>query len=370
MKKLVFISFLLITTAFTLHAQEQDLSDEGYKHWIKGIIFLEEFQQESDYMLIINEFVKVTETDPMFADVYYELGVIYTKLGVLGGGMPYFNKAQKCYEKYLALMPSEKNVIFRELAQLEAGIKTAMAYTKDMIFVKGGTFTMGCTSEQEKDCNENEKPAHKVTISDFYIGKYPVTQAQWKAVMGSSAKELWNTDCDDCPADGLNLKDIQMFIKRLNAQTGQNYRLPTEAEWEYAARGGKQSESYKYSGSNDIDEVAWYSKNYKNSKHGKRGTTHPVGTKKPNELGIYDMSGNVSEFCQDNYDKYYYGSAPSINPKCSKTGYIVLRGGSWTDSAKKCRVSHRDNTSAMNYTVIKSGFRLALSLSFTTNDEE
>ena len=370
MKKSIFISFLLVTMQFTIYAQtqEQDLSDEGYKHWIKGVVLMEEFQQKGDYILIINEFLKVIETDSTYADVYYNMGVVYTKMGELGGGIPYFDKAQKCYEKYLVLMPSEKNTIFKELAQLEAGIKKTMEYIKDMVFVKGGTFTMGCTSEQGTDCGEDEKPAHKVKISDFYIGKYPVTQAQWKAVMGSSSKELWNTDCDDCPADGVSWNDIQKFIKQLNAQTGQNYRLPTEAEWEYAARGGNQSEYYKYSGSNDIDEVAWYSNNYKNGNHGTRGTTHPVGTKKPNELGIYDMSGNVSEFCQDRYDKNYYSNAPPANPKCSNSGYIVLRGGSWKDGAKECRVTQRYNTGAMNYTLIKSGFRLVLSLSFIIDD--
>jgi formylglycine-generating enzyme required for sulfatase activity len=297
------------------------------------------------------------------------MGVIYFKIGALGGGIPYLDRAQKCYDKYLVLSSAKKNKILKELAQLEMEMEKNMEYTKGMVFVKGGTFTMGCTSEQGNDCNKDEKPAHEVTVSDFYIGKYPITQAQWKAVMGSSyPRELWNSDCDDCPADNVSWNDIQEFIKKLNAQTGQNYRLPTEAEWEYACRGGLQSAHYKYSGSNDIDEVAWYSKNYTNSKHGKRGTTHPVGTKKPNELGIYDMSGNISEFCQDKYDKNYYSNSPSVNPKGTNTSYIVLRGGSWADDAEKCRVANRYNTGAMNYSLTKSGFRLALSLLYTLDD--
>jgi formylglycine-generating enzyme required for sulfatase activity len=372
MKKLFIISFLFVTTQFTLYAQIQDLSEEGYKHWIKAIVLLEEFRQESDYALIINEYLKVIETDPTYADVYYSMGKTYTKMGEIGGGLLCFNKAQKYYEKYLVLMPFERNTILNELTQLEAEIKKNMEYVKDMVFVKSGTFTMGCTNEQDKDCDNDEKPAHKVTISDFYIGKYPVTQAQWEAVMGSYSypKGSWNTGCDDCPADNVNWNDIQEFIRKLNAQTGQNYRLPTEAEWEYAARGGDQSKSYKYSGSNNIDEVAWYSTNYKNSQHGERGTTHPVGTKNPNELGIYDMSGNVSEFCQDKYDKNYYSISPPTNPKGTNSGYIVLRGGNWSDDAKACRVTNRYSTGAMNFTTIKGGFRLTLSpfILFNTND--
>jgi formylglycine-generating enzyme required for sulfatase activity len=191
----------------------------------------------------------------------------------------------------------------------------------EMVLVKGGTFTMGCTAEQGSDCFDWEKPAHKVTLSDFYIGKYEVTQAQWIAVMGSNPSRF--SDCENCPVEWVSWEDVQDFIQKLNTKTGLNYRLPTEAEWEYAARGGAQSWGYKYSGSNNVDEVAWFSDN-----SGKK--THPVGTKKANELGIYDMSGNVWEWCYDWYG--YYSSEAKTNPKgASSASLRVLRGGSWAN---------------------------------------
>ena len=200
----------------------------------------------------------------------------------------------------------------------------------DMVFVAGGTFTMGATAEQGSDAESNEKPTHSVTVSDFYIGKYEVTQAQWIAVMGSNPS---NFQGDNLPVEKVSWNDIQEFIKKLNAQTGKKFRLPTEAEWEYAARGGNQSKGYKYSGSDNIDEVAWYEDN-SNSK------THPVGQKRPNELGIYDMTGNVCEWCQDWYGSY--SSDAQTNPTGPSSGsYRVLRGGSWITIAWNCRVSYR-----------------------------
>ena len=229
----------------------------------------------------------------------------------------------------------------------------------EMVFVQGGSFTMGCTSEQGGDCDRNEKPVHQVTVSDFYIGKYEVTQAEWKAVMGSYPSELHNTDCDNCPVDGVSWNDIQDFIRKLNALMGKNYRLPTEAEWEYAARGGSQSKGYKYSGSNNIDNVAWYYWNYMSGKRGTQGTTHPVGTKNPNELGIYDMSGNVWEWCSDRYGNY--GAGAVTNPQGAVTGSDhVLRGGSWISHAPYCRVSTRSNHAPGDRNN-NFGFRLAVS---------
>jgi len=229
----------------------------------------------------------------------------------------------------------------------------------EMVFVKGGTFTMGCTKEQGSDCEAFEEPAHSVILSDYYIGKYPVTQAQWKAVMDSYPSELHNTGCDECPVEKVSWHDAQDFIKELNAQTGKNYRLPTEAEWEFAARGGNQSKRYKYSGSNSIIDVAWYDENFNNSKHGSQGTTHPVGTKAPNELYIYDMSGNVYEWCSDWFEFYF--SILQINSE--EPIFIpmrVLRGGSWGNIAQNCRVSARyGNPPDSRYGI--HGFRLASS---------
>lgn len=222
----------------------------------------------------------------------------------------------------------------------------------EMVYVKGGTFTMGCTSEQGSKCDDDEKPTHQVTLSDFYIGKYEVTQKQWRAVMGTDPPELRFKGCDDCPVERVSWNDIQDFIKKLNQKTGKKYRLPTEAEWEYAARGGLQNRGYKYAGSNNIGEVAWYDDNSSSK-------THAVGGKKPNELGIYDMSGNVYEWCSDWYGNYSAGS--QRNPQGPTSGtYRVLRGGSWYFGASNCRVSNR-SISGPDLRYYSYGFRLAVS---------
>ena len=221
------------------------------------------------------------------------------------------------------------------------------AYCPEMVFVQGGTFQMGST-----DGENDEQPVHTVRVDDFYIGKYEVTQAQWRAVMGADPPELKFKGCDNCPVESVSWNDVQTFIRKLNEKTGKRYRLPTEAEWEYAARGGKKSRGYKYAGSNDPDEVAWH-----NGNSGSK--THPVGRKKPNELGLYDMSGNVWEWCRDWYDKDYYKNSPGNNPKGPSSGsYRVLRGGSWYSLPQLCRVANRDWVNpwlrGVNY-----GFRLA-----------
>ena len=223
---------------------------------------------------------------------------------------------------------------------------------ENMVLVRGGTFTMGCTSEQGSDCDGDEKPAHQVTVSDFYIGKYEVTQKEWREVMGSNPSFFKN--CDACPVENVSWNDVQSFLSKLNAKTGRTYRLPTEAEWEYAARGGSQSRGYKYAGSNSLDEVAWYGDN-------SGSKTHPVGQKKANELGLYDMSGNVWEWCADDWHDSYSG-APSTgrawidSPRASDR---VHRGGSWYDGARYSRVSSRLNFTPSDR-FFYLGFRLAL----------
>lgn len=234
----------------------------------------------------------------------------------------------------------------------------------EMIFIEGGTFIMGCTGEQGGDCENNEKPAHEETLSAFYMGKYEVTQKLWRAVMGSHLYRSYNSDCEDCPAEQVSWSDAQEFISKLNTLTDKTFRLPTKVEWEYAARGGKRSKGYKYSGSNNIDDVAWYIKNHQKSKFGKKGTTHPVGMKKPNELGLYDMSGNVWEWCSDWYTKEYVQNGKSVHPGWPFKGSAllfrrVLRGGSWGGSAKGCRVSYIDYDME-SYRDEYGGFRLVL----------
>ena len=219
----------------------------------------------------------------------------------------------------------------------------------EMVFVEGGTFTMGCTSEQGDDCFGSEKPSHRVTISDFYIGKYEVTQAQWQAVMGSNTSHFKG---DNLPVERVSWDDVQEFIRKLNMKTGKQYRLPTEAEWEYAARGGTSSKGYKYSGGNTAGNVAWYDENA-------GGKTHPVGTKSSNELGIYDMSGNVWEWCSDWFGNY--SSSAQTNPQGPSNGsYHVFRGGSWDYYARRARVAGRYyDTPAYRSNYL--GFRLACS---------
>ncbi len=204
--------------------------------------------------------------------------------------------------------------------------------TFDLVLVKSGTFLMGCGDEKDKDCYDNEKPAHSVTVSDFYIGTKEVTQKQWREVMGTSPSSF--EKCDKCPVESVSWNDIQAFLKKLNDQTkGKKYRLPTEAEWEFAARGGNNSKGFKYSGGDDIKEVAWYDGNSENK-------THPVGTKKANELGIYDMSGNVWEWCSDWFESY--NAAAVTNPMGAGKGSLrVFRGGSWFNYPQLCRAANR-----------------------------
>ena len=218
-----------------------------------------------------------------------------------------------------------------------------------MLRVEGGTFQMGGTSEQGSDAYDDEYPVHSVTLSDYHIGQTEVTQELWKAVMGNNPS-FFKGD-NQCPVENVSWNDCQKFIDKLNRLTGKNFRLPTEAEWEYAARGGNKSKGYKYSGSNDVNTVAWYDDN-------SGGKTHPVAQKQANELGLYDMNGNVYEWCQDWYGDYT--SRSQSNPKGANTGSSrVLRGGSWSINAWFVRVSNRFNTApgrrSSNY-----GLRLAL----------
>ena len=226
---------------------------------------------------------------------------------------------------------------------------TVNGVTFNMIKVDGGTFTMGGTSEMGTPYPD-EKPTHQVTLSSsYYIGETEVTQALWKAVMGKNPSKF---NGDNLPVEKVSWKDCQKFIEKLNSLTGKRFRLPTEAEWEFAARGGNKSNLTQYSGGGNIDDVAWY--------YGISGDkTHPVKTKKANELGIYDMSGNVWEWCQDWWGSY--GSSEQTNPKGPDRGsHRVYRGGSWDNGARYCRSSIRGNDSPDNRSSFL-GFRLALS---------
>ena len=217
----------------------------------------------------------------------------------------------------------------------------------DMMMVKAGTFTMGATSEM-KAPDSDEKPTHQVTLTnDYYIGKTEVTQALWTAVMGNNPSYFKG---DNLPVEKVSWDDCQKFISKLNSLTGQNFRLPTESEWEFAARGGNNSNHYQYSGSNELGDVAWYDVNsgYK---------PHVVATKQPNELGLYDMSGNVWEWCSDWYGDY--SSSSLTNPTGPNSGsYRVSRGGSWNLSETRCRSSNRYSNTPGNCNPL--GLRLVL----------
>lgn len=214
-----------------------------------------------------------------------------------------------------------------------------------MVPVEGGTFTMGATSEQGSDADGDEKPAHRVTLSSYYIGETEVTQELWQAVMGNNPSRFKGSNR---PVECVSWDACQVFIRKLNSLTGKNFRLPTEAEWEFAARGGNKSQGYRFSGGNDLGTVGWYSEN----------SGHPVKTKKPNELGIYDMSGNVWEWCHDWDGAYNVGSQTDPTGPTSGSDR-VCRGGSWGDYARDCRVSCRVNYSPDDC-FINLGLRLAL----------
>lgn len=207
---------------------------------------------------------------------------------------------------------------------------TVNGVTFKMIAVKGGTFTMGAADE-DTDADSDEKPAHEVTLSGFAIGETEVTQELWEAVMGSNPSHFKDAYK---PVEQVSWDDCQNFIAELNKLTGKTFRLPTEAEWEYAARGGNKSKGYKYSGSNTIGDVAWYGEN-----SGEK--THAVKTKMPNELGIYEMTGNVWEWCSDWFAEYQ--GVSQTNPTGPLSGsYRMRRGCSWFNDARPCRVSYRD----------------------------
>jgi len=216
-----------------------------------------------------------------------------------------------------------------------------------MVLVKGGSFTMGCSIEQT-DCSNDEKPARQVTVSDFFIGKYEVTQSLWREVMGTNPSNFGN--CDNCPVEKVSWENAQEFIKKINLRTGKNYRLPSEAEWEYAARGGNESKGYKYAGSNNLVDVGWFwansgdtylSGSWDSDRIMKNNCkTHPVGQHKANELGLFDMSGNVWEWCSDWYGSYK-SSSPTDPQGLSSGSTRVLRGGSWFNFPEDCRVSYR-----------------------------
>jgi len=213
-------------------------------------------------------------------------------------------------------------------------LEVAKAIEAKMVKVDGGTFTMGCFNPQDTECYFWERPRHTVTINTFYVSKFDVTQREWKALMGTTPAGKY---CADCPVVNITWFEAEQFIDKLNQISGKNYRLPTEAEWEYTAKGGNKGHGYKYAGSDDANKVAWYDSIISRE-------VHPVGQKAPNELGIFDMSGDVWQWCSDWFNEKYYSNSPSNNPTGPSTATKdrSLRGGSWWGPRRDCRVANRD----------------------------
>ncbi|AJR08785.1 sulfatase [Photobacterium gaetbulicola] len=219
----------------------------------------------------------------------------------------------------------------------------------DMVLVEGGTFKMGSNLPE---ASRAETPARTVSVDSFYISKFEVTQSLFESVMGSSMSYFSDPDV---PVNNLSWQQANYFIEQLNSLTGANYRLPTEAEWEYAAKGGNKSQGFIYSGSDNIDDVAWYSENASNR-------AHPVGQKKPNELGLYDMTGNVGEFVIDAYDEGFYRYGPTDNPNNAQDSKIGLahksvRGGSFAYD-ETLSESYRRDFASQNIIMADMGLRL------------
>ena len=306
-------------------------------------------------MALVTGLTVILNSEPTGADIYVDDTHVGTApcSATLSFGIHRVKAEKECVVKEETVTVSEQGqtewtLSVQKVPQTQTIIVNGVSFK--MVAVEGGTFMMGCTTEQGNDCYADERPMHQVTVNDFYIGETEVTQALWKAVVGK------NPSCfkgDDRPVENVKWDDVQKFIRKLNQKTGKQFRLPTETEWEYAARGGNQSKGYKYSGSNtNINDVAWYSRN-------SGSITHSVKMKNANELGLYDMSGNVWEWCQDGYSNY--SSKPQTNP----TGYPnssshVLRGGSCHCETRDCRISFRNGSGTPSYRNEYSGFRIVL----------
>jgi len=260
----------------------------------------------------------------------------------------------KYYEDAITLVvdaENKKKEVTRRTSESKQQKVEAASETEDgMVYVKGGCFDMGDIFDTGAT---DEKPVHTVCIGDFYLGKTEVTQKQWEDVTGSNTSKF---QCADCPVERVSWNNVQNFIKKLNEKTGMNYRLPTEAEWEYAARSGGLKE--QWAGTNDeekIGEYTWYG-------YTAKGRTHTVAEKTPNAIGLYDMMGNVWEWCSDWYDKEYYEISPSKNPQGPSEGHNrVIRGGSWRSKNKGLRTTDRNSFLPTSKKFSTTGFRLARS---------
>ena len=316
-----------------------------YAQWKKYVIYTITFNANGGSGTMSALTVKEGASQKLTANSFTRTGYIFTGWNTKADG------SGTSYTNGQTITPTSNLTLYAQWEKLISGTTfttTVNGVSFKMVGVEGGTFTMGATSEQGSDATSDETPTHKVTLSSYSIGETEVTQELWKAVMGSNPSYFSG---NQNPVEQISWNDCQTFITKLNQLTGNKFRLPTEAEWEFAARGGNKSKGYKYAGSNTIGNVAWYTDNSSSK-------THPVKQKAANELGLYDMSGNVYEWCQDWYGSY--NSSAQIYPTGSSSGSSrVRRGGCWNGSAKLCRVSCRSNytPSITNYIM---GLRLAL----------
>ncbi len=320
--------------------------------------------QQQDRQAAINAFQKIEALDVTPpAEFFYFYGKVLVENGIATGDVPSVEKGQALLKKYIVASGREAehyrsalevlNTVEEHRSQVARMIEMVDA---QMVRIEGGTFAMGCTHEQELENKYHscrEKPVHWVEVRSFELSRYEVTQELWEAVMGENPSTFKN--CPQCPVEKVSWDDVQAFLRKLNAGGGR-YRLPSEAEWEYAARGGQRSRGYRYAGSNTPDAVAWYEENRGGKQH------HPVGQKQANELGLYDLAGNVWEWVQDCWNESYAG-APS-DGRAWESGDCrlrVMRGGSWYTEPVNLRSANRGRhtTDDRNF---ENGFRMAQSL--------
>ncbi|MFZ2160961.1 MAG: SUMF1/EgtB/PvdO family nonheme iron enzyme [Sideroxyarcus sp.] len=322
------------------------LSEEAYKFKVQAEFMVQEKQPAR----AIELYGKALNIAPWWPEGHFQMGLL------LGEAKKYQDATLEM-KRYLQLAPEGADARAAQDKIYQWELVAAPVVGKevkdcpecpDMVELSAGSFDMGSDNGVE-----NERPMHRVTIKAFAIGKTEVTQAQWQAVMGTNPSNFV-TCGDNCPVEQVSWNDVKTYIQKLNAKTGKNYRLPTEAEWEYACRAGTQQE---FCGSDNADNVAW---NSFNSGSFFFNTPHPVATKKPNAFGLYDMSGNVWEWVEDTYHENYVG-APADGSAWEGSSMRVLRGGSWGKDAKYGRAAVR-NKFGTNYRDFSYGLRLARSL--------
>jgi len=290
----------------------------------------------------------------LYGKVLLETGNYDDALSSLSNYLTLVGREGKHFEDAITLIVEAKNKLDEERLRMTKSqpqlTKAARDAEDGMVFVKGGCFDMGDIFDTGES---DEKPVHTVCVGDFYLGKTEVTQKQWIDITGHNPSKF---QCEDCPVERVSWNDIQGFIKKLNEKTGINYRLPTEAEWEYAARSGGGKE--QWAGTNNVEKIgeyAWYGLNAE-------GSTHAVEGKLPNAIGLYDMMGNVWEWCSDWYDRHYYETHPSKDPQGHSEGPSrVLRGGGWRSKDKGLRTTNRNDFDPTSKKFSDIGFRLTRS---------